>query len=82
MPGQPNSRDAVSANRQLSKRLTLLVLFLVLLTAAGIAYFSEQSAPVTALPDTRIPVTNPPVEPDRPDLFSEPRIEDSPEQDE
>jgi len=62
---------------------TLLKLLLLTLTLAAAAYlissFSETDEP-RQLPyeDFRAPVRNPPVEPDRPDLFEEPGFIDPP----
>lgn len=63
----------MSANNQ-----TRLVLILVALAALGFAasnFFGHQGQE-TAVPDYRLPVANPPVEPDRPDLLEEPRIDE------
>ena len=59
-------------------RRTKRLLVLIALAALGYAGFwyleiGDQDVPMQA--DYRAPVANPPIEPDRPDLLEEPRIE-------
>ena len=59
-----------------------LVLVLVAVAALGVAAFkyfdhlAQDPAQEPVPPDYRLPVANPPVEPDRPDLLEEPRIDE------
>jgi len=63
-----------------------LLLALLLLAAAAFSWYLAREAPQAPPPgplpgEARIPVANPPLEPDRPDLFEEPRIEEPRDQD-
>ena len=53
----------------------LIIVAVVLLLLPRLATENDVEPPE---PGPRIPVTNPPLEPDRPDLIGEPRIEDPP----
>ena len=57
------------------KRLVIVLLTLII-TALGIETYLFLVSPTTVPPSTelRIPITNPQLEPDRPDLIGEPRI--------
>ena len=76
------SLDAVDrAARRLAEatnRFTLATVLLVLAALAFEAYrfFDARDRATAAATDFRMPVANPPVEPTRPDLFEEPRIDE------
>lgn len=56
-----------------------IALVVVALAALGFEifkYFDVRSAEQAVTADYRLPVANPPLEPDRPDLIEEPRIEE------
>ena len=64
-------------------RLVLVLVALAGLGVAAIKYFdhldqdpAQDPAQEPVPPDYRLPVANPPVEPDRPDLLEEPRIDE------
>jgi hypothetical protein len=61
-------------------KVMLIVIALLALSIALYRLNNSRSVPVETTQDLRMPVTNPPLEPDRPDLIGEPRInQESPE---
>ncbi len=60
-----------------SRRMMRLVVLVALAALAFMLndYIKDQRDQRQLRADYRVPVANPPVEPDRPDLFEEPKIE-------
>ena len=66
--------------RAKSKHLKWAIALLIIVTVVLVFLPRLATEEDRALPksEPRMPVTNPPLEPDRPDLIGEPRIEDPP----
>lgn len=78
-------RDAINAAGKSADRLATatnrftLALVLVALAALGFElykYFDVRPTDQTVRSDYRMPVANPPLEPERPDLIEEPKIDE------
>ena len=85
MNEDPGIRDALDAARKSAERLASatrrFTVAVVLLAVAALGFeiykYLDDCPPEQQLSsDVRMPVANPPVEPSRPDLFEEPRIDE------
>lgn len=65
-----------SVTRRTMRLIALLGLAALVFMLFG--YVEDQRDRQQLRADFRVPVANPPVEPDRPDLFEEPRIDEHP----
>ena len=75
-PGGPRWQVFRLFSATVRYRLLILLAGATVIGYGIISFFQDGSEETQAVPDIRMPVANTPLEPDRPDLIGEPRIDE------